>query len=149
MQIGELQFQIIPFISGMLISVTIGIVLSALIGVMVKNEYVAASSISTDIITADSKIETVQTAEETKPENGVLKILGGIVLFIIGVVIPEESDTSVYYGLVWVGFELVMPGIANIAFKKDWKTMGVGGRMLIPLVSLGIALIFAIEAGVF
>lgn len=77
---------------------------------------------------------------------GAIDLIGGIIAILIGLVMSGDSSQYVYYGIIWVGTELILLGFSHFLFKKGYNDLNVGQKILITLLSAIPAVLFAMSA---
>ena len=98
--------------------------------------------LKTQIMTADKmqSIEKInQAAKPSKNKTRIFKLIGGIALIIVGVILTLESPENIYYGLVWLGSEFFLFGLAEYITNKKQEEKKLMGRIITHIICAGIA----------
>jgi hypothetical protein len=82
----------------------------------------------------------VQSVTPAKNNNRTLKLIGGIVLAIIGIILTLQDPENVYYGLIWIGSDFFFVALADFIINKKEEDKTTGGKILTQLICGGLSL---------
>ena len=93
----------------------------------------------------ENKIETDQIIVESVPKTSKnrtkFKLIGGIILIIIGVICSLYDPQNIYYGFVLVGSNFFFKAVVDLISNKKEEDKKIGAKILTYIICGGLSLI--------